>query len=449
LIRLSKAALRVEEGSNVIAYRASISSLTTAAALCFVACSGSGSGPTSPSVAAPQGAADVPRSVGAQSFEAPSDVLLPTFVPAALHGGITPNLTKPIIDDSGSFAGGPIIIGTNTAKGTGVEGYASASGGNGIVGMAPSSNSGGVAVFGEANGVAGNGVYGFSAQGIGVRGYSGNSTSFAGYFSNAPGTAVDAVTTSGSGVQASATSGTSMHGSSQSGFGIIGERGTATQTLFPGFAAMAPEDLTSGGSFALNAISQSGTAVAATTDNTSSQPGVVINSFGTNPMIEASDSNGAVMSLDGSGNFAILGSISAASATITTPGNPLFVHGSGHTRIGTYAQEAAAPSLEDVGQSQLHNGSAYVALDPKFAALTDPRHPYLVFFTPGGDCRGLYFSQKTSRGFYVREIGGGVSNVAFDYRIVARPNDATGQRLPAVSAPKMPLSAHAVSVRRL
>jgi hypothetical protein len=449
LIRLLKPAHRVEEGSDVIAYRASISSITTVAAMSFVACSASGSGPTGPSVAVPQGEAYVPRSVAAQAFETPPDVLLPTFVPAALSGGITPNLTKPIIDDSGSFAGGPIIIGTNTAKGTGVEGFASASGGNGVVGMASSSNSGGVAVFGEANGAAGYGVYGFSAKGIGVRGYSGNSASFAGYFSNATGTAVDAVTTSGSGVQVSATSGNGVNGSSQTGFGVIGERGTATQVLFPGFAAMVPEDFTSSGSFALNAISQSGTAIAATTDNTSSSPVVSIDSFGANPMIEAGDSNGAVMSLDGSGNFAILGSISAASATITTPGNPLFVHGSGHARIGTYAQEAAAPTLEDVGQSQLRNGSAYVALDPKFAALADPRRPYLVFLTPAGDCRGLYFSQRTSRGFYVREIGAGTSNVEFDYRIVARPNDATGQRFPAVSAPKMPLSAHMASVRRL
>jgi hypothetical protein len=434
----------------VTVYRARISLLSSAAAFCLVACSSGVSGPDGPSVAAPQGEAYVPRSVGAQAFETPPEVLLPTFVPAALSGGITPNLTKPIIGDSGSFAGGPIIIGTNTAKGTGVEGFASASGGNGVVGMTPSSNSGGVAVFGEANGVAGYGVYGFSAKGVGVRGYSGNSASFAGYFSNATGTAVDAVTTSGNAVEGVASSGSGLVGSSQTGVGIIGKTGTATPTLVTNVGAIVPEDYTSAGSVALNAISQSGTAISGATGGSDSTVVLDLFSFGSSPMIEAGNlSAGSLMSLDATGNLAILGNLSAASATITTPGNPLFVHGSGRTRIGTYAQEAAAPSLEDVGQGQLHNGSAYVALDPKFAALTDPRHPYLVFFTPGGDCRGLYFSQKTSRGFYVREIGGGTSNVAFDYRIVARPNDATGQRLPAVSEPKRPLFAKTASVRRL
>jgi len=42
-----------------------------------------------------------------------------------------------------------------------------------------------------------------------------------------------------------------------------------------------------------------------------------------------------------------------------------------------------------------------------------------VFLTPKGDCRGLYVSNETQTGFEVHELGGGKSNVAFDYRIVA------------------------------
>ena len=45
---------------------------------------------------------------------------------------------------------------------------------------------------------------------------------------------------------------------------------------------------------------------------------------------------------------------------------------------------------------------------------------YHVFLTPKGDCRGLYVSNETQTGFEVHELGGGKSNVASDYGIVAR-----------------------------
>ena len=44
---------------------------------------------------------------------------------------------------------------------------------------------------------------------------------------------------------------------------------------------------------------------------------------------------------------------------------------------------------------------------------------YHVFLTPNGDCKGLYVIQKTASSFEVHELGGGSSNVSFDYRIVA------------------------------
>jgi hypothetical protein len=38
---------------------------------------------------------------------------------------------------------------------------------------------------------------------------------------------------------------------------------------------------------------------------------------------------------------------------------------------------------------------------------------------PNGDCRGLYVTNKSANSFAVRELGGGTSNVRFDYRIMA------------------------------
>jgi hypothetical protein len=45
---------------------------------------------------------------------------------------------------------------------------------------------------------------------------------------------------------------------------------------------------------------------------------------------------------------------------------------------------------------------------------------YHVFLTANGDCKGLYVSQKSATSFEVRELGGGNSSIAFDYRIMAK-----------------------------
>jgi hypothetical protein len=75
--------------------------------------------------------------------------------------------------------------------------------------------------------------------------------------------------------------------------------------------------------------------------------------------------------------------------------------------------------FEDFGSGQLSGGASTIALDPAFAETVDANSEYHVFLTPEGECRGLYVSHKTANGFEVDELGGGQSNVAFAYRIVA------------------------------
>jgi hypothetical protein len=65
---------------------------------------------------------------------------------------------------------------------------------------------------------------------------------------------------------------------------------------------------------------------------------------------------------------------------------------------------------------------------------------YHVFVTPEGDCNGLCVMKKTARGFTVRELGGGATNIAFAFRIVAKRKDLAAPRLPRVKLvePKAP-----------
>jgi hypothetical protein len=91
----------------------------------------------------------------------------------------------------------------------------------------------------------------------------------------------------------------------------------------------------------------------------------------------------------------------------------------GQRRVALYAMQSPQNWFEDFGSGRLTRGTASVTLDRAFAETVNRGSDYHVFLTPVGDCRGLYIGQKTVTGFEVRELGGGMSNVAFDYRIVA------------------------------
>ena len=74
-----------------------------------------------------------------------------------------------------------------------------------------------------------------------------------------------------------------------------------------------------------------------------------------------------------------------------------------------------------------------VQLDPNFGEIANTSIEYQVFLTPNGDCKGLYVTNKTAGSFEVRELGGGVSDIAFDYRIVARRRGMENVRMQDVT----------------
>jgi hypothetical protein len=96
------------------------------------------------------------------------------------------------------------------------------------------------------------------------------------------------------------------------------------------------------------------------------------------------------------------------------------------------------PNVEDDGEAQLVNGRAFVPIDARFGDTIDRRASYLVFVTPEGDCNDLFVTQKSANGFVVREMRGGRSSLAFQYRIVAKPGDENGGRLDAFPEETVP-----------
>jgi hypothetical protein len=95
--------------------------------------------------------------------------------------------------------------------------------------------------------------------------------------------------------------------------------------------------------------------------------------------------------------------------------------------------QATENRYEDYGSAVLVNGTAVVPIDPHFADIANTSLDYQVFPVPNGDCKGLYVTNKTSMSFEVRELGGGASSVAFDYRIVAKRKGMESLRMQDVT----------------
>ncbi len=96
----------------------------------------------------------------------------------------------------------------------------------------------------------------------------------------------------------------------------------------------------------------------------------------------------------------------------------------GNKRI-LFASEAPEILFEDYGVGQLKNGSIYIEIDPLFAKsiFVSEKHPLKVFIQLEGECNGVYVTEKTAKGFYVKELNGGASNTPFSYHLVANRAD--------------------------
>jgi hypothetical protein len=199
---------------------------------------------------------------------------------------------------------------------------------------------------------------------------------------------------------------------SPAGYGVYGEQVTGNSSGFSrpsaiwGDASAAPGVLATSdsedGLVALTADSSGFGQAAAFFDNTSTN--------GSDPVIYAYGFGvGGTCIINTSGDLECSGS---KSAVVPVDG--------GSRKVALYAIEGPENWFEDAGSAHLSNGEAVVNLEGVFGQTVNTDIDYHVFLTPNGDCKGLYVSQKTATSFVVRELGGGTSSIAFDYRIMAK-----------------------------
>jgi len=288
-----------------------------------------------------------------------------------------------------------------------------------LAGVNASTDPNAIATYGSV--VNGKGVYGISTAGTGIYGVSSS------------GTAVSAVSDSGTGLSVSSNSGTGLSASSSSGIalevvagghlGVFSHRsGYSSQASRVGGLPAVWGDMPGGGL---------SIAVAGTTDD--GVAGLFLNNSAGNTTLSVSNA-----STGGTRNFfrtfmattpdGVCGIGGGGDLSCTGQLKSLVDAGGGARKVETYAVQSPENWMEDFGSGVLERGVAVVGIDPTFAETVSESADYHVFLTPNGDSKGLYVIRKTATSFEVRESGGGISSLAFDYRIVAKRRGFEAQR---------------------
>jgi hypothetical protein len=218
--------------------------------------------------------------------------------------------------------------------------------------------------------------------------------------------------------------------SDSGGFGVIGKNmsggvGVYGQTSGPNPAIQGFNPGSGPGLQGFN----SGSGIGLQGTATGSAPGVQGYNSGSGPGVVGQSVSGLAGLFAGpvtvTGAFTVLGPKSAA------------VRGADGGLRRLYSLESPESWFEDFGSGQLSKGNATVQLAADFAAVVHS-DAYHVFLTPRGESNSLYISKQSPGSFTVQEAGGGTSNIAFSYRVVAKRKDIAGTRLEHVDEPPVP-----------
>jgi hypothetical protein len=307
----------------------------------------------------------------------------------------------------GQALDGVAALSGNSSAGDGADGFTTTG-----IGLFGTTDTGAAGVSGTAGGGTGDGVQGFSAGGNGL--FGSTSAAAAADVAGALGTSTDCI---------------GVLGQSTTNSGVRGETNTASPTA-AGVYGVNPAGVgvwgdstnivgTAGKS--TNGFGVYGESTNSTAVRGFSQNGIGVNGQSGNPASYAGYFTGNVFV---NGAFTVFGG--AKSAAVDHPDG---------SQRRLYCMESPESYFEDFGRGKTSGGHADVALDADFAAVVNG-DDYHVYLTPKGDCKGLYVSGQTSRGFSIQENQGGNASVAFDYRVVARRKDRVGARMEKVNVGK-------------
>ncbi len=118
----------------------------------------------------------------------------------------------------------------------------------------------------------------------------------------------------------------------------------------------------------------------------------------------------------GGTNYKVVGNGSNSTLIMDKDGEPRVL----------FSPEAPEILFQDFGTGKLKNGEAKIVLDDLLvnSIYVDQQHPIKVFIQLEGDCNGVYVTNKSEKGFTVKELSNGKSNVNFSWQIVANRADS-------------------------
>jgi len=339
----------------------------------------------------------------------------------------------------------PGVYGTSASPaGFGVEGSVSSPSGYGVYGLNYVTTGTTAGVYGTTASPTGYGVEGANAAPTGnAPGVYGTTASATGYGVEGAGpVGVAGEDTSGgrgTGVYGTSPGGTGVYGSGATGIfgvstagydGVIGQvygQSVAGEELFTLNGVWGDAGGPAGGFIGVLATADSNTALLAlNNDSTGGFPTMEVENLTAAanthfPVFQTSSpntySNSRHCTIDTSANLTCTGVVSGV------------IQADNGKETAVYAMQSAENWLEDAGSGQLSSGSARIELDSAFAQTVNAGVEYHVFLTPKGDCKGLYVTNESPTGFGVRELSGGTSSIAFDYRIMAKRKGYENVRL--------------------
>jgi len=103
--------------------------------------------------------------------------------------------------------------------------------------------------------------------------------------------------------------------------------------------------------------------------------------------------------------------------------------------VKVFSTESPKSGLRTMASDNSPDGAVKVVIDPSFAQTANLTGCH-VFVTPKGYFKELNPTNETSTTFEVRELEGGQSSIAFDYRIVAHRKGYETLRLPPAHMPR-------------
>lgn len=117
-------------------------------------------------------------------------------------------------------------------------------------------------------------------------------------------------------------------------------------------------------------------------------------------------------------------------SNISTKGYAVITKNNSGNKTTSYVPTSTSVDVSSKGTGKLSNGETFIAFDNNYANLIDNSKPIIVTVSPMGESNGVYVSQVTEKGFYVKENANGNSNVNFYWIAIGERINANELAIP-------------------